>query len=117
MSLGNRIKRLEISLGVDDANSLPKVIIISVVGAGDGLERDSRDKQKCCGIMSCGSGGFQKITRLPGESINELDERLERLLPRNGMSIPSWIRAYTDDPADRQASFSQAQELGNQQVG
>lgn len=117
MSLGNRIKKLELSLGVDDANALPKIIIISVVGAGDGLDRDSRDEQKCRGIVSCGSGGFQKITRRQGESINELDERLERLLPRSGMSVPSWIRAYSDDPPDRQATFTQSVEIDTQPEG
>lgn len=110
MSLGNRIKKLEMRLGLDDADALPKVVIISVVGSGDGLDRDSRDRQKCIGIMDYGTAA-KKITRHPGESIESLDNRLEKLLPRDGMRVPAWVRVYQDDNPERMDAFMQADEI------
>ena len=45
MSLGNRVKKLEMVMGVEDLDSLPRVIIISVMGAGGTGGRDWRHGQ------------------------------------------------------------------------
>ena len=110
MSLGNRIKKLEMVMGVEDMDSLPRVIIISVMGAGGTGGRDERDERECIGIMDYGNDA-KKITRHPGEAIDSLDNRLEKLLPRDGMRVPSWIRIYRDENPERMETFMQADEI------
>ena len=110
MSLGNRVKKLAMVLGAEDMDSLPSVIIISVMGGGGSTGRDERDERDCIGIMDYGNDS-KKITRHPGETIDSLDNRLEKLLTRDGMRVPSWIRVYSDENPERMEAFMRADEM------
>ncbi|WP_373450129.1 hypothetical protein [Comamonas sp. SY3] len=95
---------------MEDLDSLPRVIIISVMGVKGAGGREERDESDCIGIMDYGNAA-KKITRHPGESIESLDNRLEQLLPRDGMRVPAWVRVYQDDNPERMETFMQADEI------